>query len=79
MGIDVGEHVAKFLTGALGPRIEGGTVELTSELVNAGIKGRKTSRGFFLYTAEKKGAARKVNEEAVKIIAKYHSEAPSGV
>lgn len=45
VGLDVGEHVGIFLGKALGPRVQGGSIDLLTELVQAGHKGRKTNSG----------------------------------
>ena len=45
VGLDVGEHVATFLSKSLGPRVQGGSVELLSEMVQAGFKGKKSNAG----------------------------------
>ncbi|CAB3407534.1 unnamed protein product [Caenorhabditis bovis] len=70
VGLDVCEHVAKFLGKALGPRVRGGSVELLSELVGGGNKGKKNGKGIFAYGGGKKGS-KKVNEEASKLLQKY--------
>lgn len=49
VGIDVGAHVATFLTKSFGARVGGGNIELMSELVNAGYKGRKTGAGTLFF------------------------------
>ncbi|CAB02799.1 Trifunctional enzyme subunit alpha, mitochondrial [Caenorhabditis elegans] len=69
-GLDVAEHVARYLGTALGPRVHGGSVDLLSELVRAGHKGRKTSKGIFVYGDGAKGS-KKVNQEAAKLFEKY--------
>uniref|UniRef100_A0A915CVR5 Uncharacterized protein n=1 Tax=Ditylenchus dipsaci TaxID=166011 RepID=A0A915CVR5_9BILA len=53
VGLDVGEHVSAFLGKALGPRVQGGSSELLSELVKAGHKGRKTDSGIYKYSTVK--------------------------
>ncbi|CAJ0964156.1 unnamed protein product, partial [Mesorhabditis belari] len=76
VGLDVAEHVAHFLAGALGARVGGGNPQIYTDLVAAGIKGRKSNKGFYLYGEGKKGS-KKVNEEALKIISKYRVTAPA--
>lgn len=70
VGLDVSEHVAQFLGKALGPRVRGANVEVLTDMVNAGFKGRKTGKGIYNYGDGKKGS-KKVNEEAQKILSKY--------
>ncbi|CAJ0595187.1 unnamed protein product [Cylicocyclus nassatus] len=74
VGVDVYGHVAVFLGKALGPRVHGGSVELLEEMAGAGLKGRKTGKGIYVY--ESKGK-KKINEDAVKIIQKYKLTPPS--
>uniref|UniRef100_A0A8R1DTY7 Trifunctional enzyme subunit alpha, mitochondrial n=1 Tax=Caenorhabditis japonica TaxID=281687 RepID=A0A8R1DTY7_CAEJA len=75
VGLDVSEHVAQFLAKALGPRVGGGSIEFLTELVNSGSKGRKSGKGIFVYDGKK--GAKKVNDEASKLIQKYKLTANS--
>lgn len=43
----LGEHVSNFLSKALGPRVQGGSVELLSQIVSAGHRGRKVDSGIY--------------------------------
>uniref|UniRef100_A0A0N5AT83 Trifunctional enzyme subunit alpha, mitochondrial n=1 Tax=Syphacia muris TaxID=451379 RepID=A0A0N5AT83_9BILA len=77
VGLDVAEHVAKFLGKALGARIGGGSVDLLSEMVAKGCKGRKSGSGYFIYG---KGRKRKVvNEKALRIILNHRITPPISV
>ncbi|KAM3722131.1 Trifunctional enzyme subunit alpha [Dirofilaria immitis] len=75
VGIDVAQHVAKFLQEALGPRIGGGSIALLEEMIASGFKGRKSGKGYFIYNDSKKlgvfGKKKSVNEGALRILQKY--------
>uniref|UniRef100_A0AAF5RX70 Trifunctional enzyme subunit alpha, mitochondrial n=1 Tax=Wuchereria bancrofti TaxID=6293 RepID=A0AAF5RX70_WUCBA len=75
VGIDVAQHVAKFLGEALGPRVGGGSIAILDEMVASGFKGRKSGKGYFIYddsgrlnTFAKK---KPVNEAALRILHKH--------
>ncbi|KHJ83949.1 3-hydroxyacyl-CoA dehydrogenase protein [Oesophagostomum dentatum] len=82
VGIDVSEHVARFLGQALGPRVRGGSSELLADMVIAGFKGKKSKKGIYTYQdvpfplslVQKR---KKVNDGAMKILEKYRLTAPS--
>lgn len=69
VGSDVAFHVAKFLSGHLGDRMGGGTLEAMTAHVEAGYLGRKAGKGFFLYKDGK--STRELNPGATAILAKY--------
>uniref|UniRef100_A0A915PQF1 Trifunctional enzyme subunit alpha, mitochondrial n=1 Tax=Setaria digitata TaxID=48799 RepID=A0A915PQF1_9BILA len=75
VGLDVAQHVAKFLDETLGPRVGGGSVELLEEMVASGFKGRKSGKGCFSYGNSKKfgvfSKKKSVNEAALRILQKY--------
>uniref|UniRef100_A0A9J2PEP1 enoyl-CoA hydratase n=1 Tax=Ascaris lumbricoides TaxID=6252 RepID=A0A9J2PEP1_ASCLU len=81
VGLDVAEHVAQFLGKALGPRVGGASVDLLSEMVSSGFKGRKSGKGYYLYGKNKftLKSGKRINEAAMKIIAKHHVNAPAAV
>ena len=58
VGVDVANHVQKFLTdcGELGVRMTGGDTSMMSKMVAAGLLGRKSGAGFFKYSQDKKNA-----------------------
>lgn len=61
VGIDVGAHIAADLLKALGKRIEGGNLDIMNDCVKAGLMGRKSGKGIFVYNSKTKGA-REVNQ-----------------
>lgn len=77
VGLDVAEHVAQFLGKALGPRVGGGSIDLLSEMISNGYKGRKSGKGYYTYGKGKGG--KKVNEGAMKIIARHRITSPAAV
>ncbi|KAI6182233.1 Mitochondrial trifunctional protein alpha subunit [Aphelenchoides bicaudatus] len=79
VGLDVGEHVSKFLSQALGPRVQGGSVELMSSIVAAGHRGRKVNSGIYKYTDEKGKTKKELNEAVKKIIEQHRVQAPTSV
>ncbi|VDN94923.1 unnamed protein product [Brugia pahangi] len=75
VGIDVAQHVAKFLGEALGLRVGGGSIAVLDEMVASGFKGRKSGKGYFIYDDSRRlntSAKKKpVNEAALKILHKH--------
>jgi len=70
VGIDVATHVATFLGDKLQNRMQGANPETMKSMVAAGLLGRKTGKGFFVYGADKK-AKKVLNSEAVAILNKF--------
>jgi enoyl-CoA hydratase/long-chain 3-hydroxyacyl-CoA dehydrogenase len=70
VGVDISNHVGKFMAGAdLGVRMRGGNPELMQKMVDANLLGRKAGKGFYLYPKDaKKGAARQINPEIVEML-----------
>lgn len=70
VGIDVSNHVGKFMANAdLGDRMKGGNPAFMAEMVARGMLGRKAGKGFYLYPKDaKKKAAKQVNPEALALI-----------
>lgn len=75
----LGEHVSKFLSKALGPRVQGGSVELMSAIVAAGHKGRKNDSGIYKYTTEKGKTKKEINEAVKKISEQYRIQPQTSV
>eukprot|EP00904_Undaria_pinnatifida_P013727 jgi/Undpi1/9485/HiC_scaffold_27.g11941.m1 len=77
VGIDIGFHVQSFLSEAdMGVRMTGGNVAVMGDMVEKGLLGRKSGKGFYLYPKGKKGAkgGKELNPEAVSLI-KAHQKA----
>lgn len=64
VGIDVAVKVAKILHDGLGDRAAASPI--SQKLVDAGLYGKKNSRGFYLY--DEKGKEAGANEEAQKVL-----------
>ncbi|XP_037100849.1 hydroxyacyl-CoA dehydrogenase trifunctional multienzyme complex subunit alpha a [Syngnathus acus] len=69
VGIDVAAHVAEDLGKAFGSRFGGGNVEVLKTMVERGFKGRKSGKGYFIYSKSKKN--KRVNSNAEAILKKY--------
>ena len=67
VGIDVGAHVAQHLGEAFAHRGLEGSQAMPS-LVEAGLEGRKSRRGFYLYPAKKKKGKKQVNPEVYRLL-----------
>jgi len=78
VGLDVAAHVQETLSGDLGVRIEGGHPQALMDLQQAGILGRKSGAGFYLYpkTKGKKKAKREENPQVQSILKKYMDKDP---
>lgn len=77
VGIDIGAHIAAYLTSVIGDRFSGLNPEVLNTLVQSGISGRKSGKGFFVYEKGTKGE-RPVNSEALDILKKF-SMTPKGL
>nr|CAG4651607.1 EOG090X01G2 [Triops cancriformis] len=75
VGIDVGMHVGETMMAAYGDRVFNVDFRFVKEMVEKGFLGRKSGKGWYVYSANSK--ERPVNEEAVAILKKYHI-APKG-
>nr|CAG4649110.1 EOG090X01G2 [Scapholeberis mucronata] len=77
VGIDIGAHIGEYLQTCFGERFGGANPEVLNTLVNAGITGRKSGKGFFVYEKGSKGE-RPVCTETMDIIKKF-SLTPKGL
>lgn len=85
VGIDVGFHIAKYLSSVWPERMVSGDMKALEEFVQSGFRGRKSGKGFFLYPqdAKKPGVVeglvnkmlgrggKEVNPGALDIIKRY--------
>ncbi|XP_023682312.1 hydroxyacyl-CoA dehydrogenase trifunctional multienzyme complex subunit alpha a [Paramormyrops kingsleyae] len=77
VGIDVGTHVAEYLSKAFGPRFGGGDIEVMKAMLEKGFKGRKSGKGCFIY--EKGSKKKKVNPGVEEIVKKFKLAIPASV
>ncbi|KAF6776080.1 hypothetical protein AHF37_04860 [Paragonimus kellicotti] len=70
VGVDVALHVASCLSTAFPTRVVGGDINLLKDMVTAGMLGRKSGKGIYVY-ADKKAKNRLENSEASTILEKY--------
>ena len=74
VGIDVGAHVAEDMGKAYGERFGGGNFGVLQDLAAAGMCGRKSGKGLYIYQDGTKD--RPVNPEGLDIIKKYALTGP---
>uniref|UniRef100_A0AAX7SJX8 Trifunctional enzyme subunit alpha, mitochondrial n=1 Tax=Astatotilapia calliptera TaxID=8154 RepID=A0AAX7SJX8_ASTCA len=63
VGVDIGLHISEMLCKAFGSRYEGGSLEIVKTMLEKGLKGCKSGKGFFLY-----GKTKSVNPEVEEIL-----------
>ena len=70
VGIDISYQVAAFMSKAdLGVRMNGGDPAFLKGMIEKGMVGRKSGKGFYLYPKDaKKGAAKQLNPEVLEMI-----------
>uniref|UniRef100_A0AAX7TD26 Hydroxyacyl-CoA dehydrogenase trifunctional multienzyme complex subunit alpha a n=1 Tax=Astatotilapia calliptera TaxID=8154 RepID=A0AAX7TD26_ASTCA len=56
VGVDIGLHISEMLCKAFGSRYEGGSLEIVKTMLEKGLKGCKSGKGFFLYGKTKKNS-----------------------
>jgi enoyl-CoA hydratase/long-chain 3-hydroxyacyl-CoA dehydrogenase len=80
VGIDVGAHIADFLSKELGARASSKSgIPILNDLVKSGFTGRKSGKGVYLYEEGVKGSDRQVNPGFYEIINKYKTPAPAQI
>lgn len=79
VGIDVSAHVGAFMqTSDLGDRMLGGRPEVMKAMLEKGFLGRKSGKGFYMYSqAAKKGAKKELNPEVVSMLAEIRKSNPT--
>jgi len=70
VGIDVAAHVNSFLSDHLGDRMGGSDASVLRDMIDGGMLGRKSGKGFFTY-GKGKGGKKALNPAAAALCAKY--------
>jgi enoyl-CoA hydratase/long-chain 3-hydroxyacyl-CoA dehydrogenase len=79
VGIDTAAHIADFLAERVGPTLRAVKDPVLNEMSKAGLHGRKSNKGFFLYddgpsnfaTKMFKSKGKEINPKALEILKKY--------
>ncbi len=72
VGIDVGAHIAEFLSKKLGERATSPAgLKILKDLVSGGHTGRKAKKGVYVYQDGVKGSDRPINPGFTEIVQKY--------
>uniref|UniRef100_A0A3Q2WNX6 Trifunctional enzyme subunit alpha, mitochondrial n=1 Tax=Haplochromis burtoni TaxID=8153 RepID=A0A3Q2WNX6_HAPBU len=74
VGVDIGLHISEMLCKAFGSRYKGGSLEIVKTMLEKGLKGCKSGKGFFLY-----GKTKSVNPEVEEILKNHQVTAPSAI
>jgi enoyl-CoA hydratase/long-chain 3-hydroxyacyl-CoA dehydrogenase len=77
VGVDVGLHVSESLGSHFGERMMAGNPEVLRAMVSAGLLGRKSGKGTFIYEKGAKGQ-RPICNEAIEILKRFSLE-PKGL
>eukprot|EP01135_Chromosphaera_perkinsii_P005560 Nk52_evm109s352 gene=Nk52_evmTU109s352 len=75
VGLDVANHIAQDLSKAFGVRAEADTAPL-NEMVERGFHGRKSGKGFYVYSGKKD---KSINPGAVEVFSKYKLATPGKI
>lgn len=70
VGVDVAMHVSKDLAQKFSKRFVGMNPNILTEMTEAGFKGRKSGKGFFVYQ-DQKAKEKPINDGATSILKKY--------
>jgi len=80
VGVDVADHIAKFLSKELGESASSRAgIPILENMVANGFCGRKTGKGVYLYEDGVKGSDRAVNPGFEEIISQFKVLPPNGI
>uniref|UniRef100_A0AAQ5Y627 Trifunctional enzyme subunit alpha, mitochondrial n=1 Tax=Amphiprion ocellaris TaxID=80972 RepID=A0AAQ5Y627_AMPOC len=77
VGLDVALHSSENLSKAFGPRYEGGDLEIVRLMVEKGFRGRKSGKGFSIYSKTRE--ERRINPEMEEIFKNYKVATPLAI
>jgi len=72
VGIDTGAHIQNYLKPIFGSRLSPYDASAYKEFVDSGAKGRKSGKGFYIYSEKKTKGSRPLNPKAEELLKKYH-------
>lgn len=80
VGVDVADHIAKYLSKELGESASSRAgIPILENMVANGFCGRKTGKGVYLYEDGVKGSDRAVNPGFEEIINQFKVSPPTGI
>jgi enoyl-CoA hydratase/long-chain 3-hydroxyacyl-CoA dehydrogenase len=80
VGVDVANHIAKFLSKELGESASSKAgIPILDNMVAKGFCGRKTGKGVYLYEEGVKGSDRAINPGFEEIIDQFKVSPPNGI